>query len=194
MCGGTTALQGGRSGCQGLSPRVRGNPALNLGERHANGSIPACAGEPCPSARTTPISRVYPRVCGGTAVRTSPGRVAGGLSPRVRGNPPCPTPSSRTAGSIPACAGEPGCWAGPAAWITVYPRVCGGTPIAASLIRWRIGLSPRVRGNPERMDELPDRSGSIPACAGEPEVAPGVNAAYRVYPRVCGGTISIKRY
>ena len=43
------------------------------------------------------------------------------------------------------------------------------------------GLSPRVRGNLPR---------SIPACAGEP-IGHGRLIAYRVYPRVCGGTDSL---
>ena len=50
------------------------------------------------------------------------------------------------------------------------------------------GLSPRVRGNlpAGRRRRFPLRS--IPACAGEPAPEPLVSAAYKVYPRVCGGT------
>ena len=33
--------------------------------------------------------------------------IAAGLSPRVRGSPNTPTGVTGTAGSIPACAGEP---------------------------------------------------------------------------------------
>ena len=52
------------------------------------------------------------------------------------------------------------------------------------------GLSPRVRGNPVFGGCLLCLQRSIPACAGEPRRrAPGV-ARYRVYPRVCGGTLS----
>jgi hypothetical protein len=35
------------------------------------GSIPACAGVPAPTLRTTSMTRVYPRVCGGTALAGS---------------------------------------------------------------------------------------------------------------------------
>ena len=53
------------------------------------------------------------------------------------------------------------------------------------------GLSPRVRGNPlyapERLNDLR----SIPACAGEPGGIPATVPVWRVYPRVCGGTIAL---
>ena len=50
----------------------------------------------------------------------------------------------------------------------VYPRVCGGTIQDGTKHAGEIGLSPRVRGNPHRSRWLPERPGSIPACAGEP--------------------------
>ena len=50
--------------------------------------------------------------------------------------------------SIPACAGEP-YRRGPYGSIgMVYPRVCGGTHWRHDVIGERLGLSPRVRGNP----------------------------------------------
>ena len=90
-----------------------------------------------------------------------------GLSPRVRGNPHCPTPCSRAAGSIPACAGE---------------------PRRRRLTMASIGLSPRVRGNRRPGQAQFGRQGSIPACAGEPLSIAIWAAAAAVYPRVCGGT------
>ena len=91
----------------GLSPRVRGNPGAGGGCRRRHRSIPACAGEPAISPRSRTISKVYPRVCGGT--RRSPPTIAVlfGLSPRVRGNPGTTAPTPPKARSIPACAGEP---------------------------------------------------------------------------------------
>ena len=71
----------------------------------------------------------------------------------------------------------------------VYPRVCGGTvalPISPDL---DMGLSPRVRGNLIHYRRRPAWVGSIPACAGEPEVRLRLASSNRVYPRVCGGTI-----
>ena len=53
------------------------------------------------------------------------------------------------------------------------------------------GLSPRVRGSPEADRVDPSRGGSIPACAGEPEIRATVWVSPRVYPRVCGGALII---
>ena len=75
---------------------------------------------------------------------------------------------------------------------TVYPRVCGGTELRSWLQVNAHGLSPRVRGNRLLQQYLPDASGSIPACAGEP-VYTGANAwRPAVYPRVCGGTLTVE--
>ena len=107
VCGGTTT--GPRCGRSrhGLSPRVRGNPAIWAENRSGIGSIPACAGEPpCSSPSSRPCG-VYPRVCGGTCARNAAGDAYEGLSPRVRGNP---------------FRGRLDC-----TWSRVYPRVCGGT-------------------------------------------------------------------
>ena len=70
MCGGTALLHAERLFREGLSPRVRGNllPPAEGAEKLR--SIPACAGEPLPSAVRYRSSAVYPRVCGGTTART----------------------------------------------------------------------------------------------------------------------------
>ena len=113
----------------GLSPRVRGNPEITRGYQPAEWSIPACAGEPLAVSPSGGPDRVYPRVCGGTPEQQRAVPVAGGLSPRVRGNPIFPGLGPPQAGSIPACAGEPGYAAAVGLNVRVYPRVCGGTII-----------------------------------------------------------------
>ena len=188
VCGGTRRMASYVSGNSGLSPRVRGNPRDPGGQAAEGGSIPACAGEPSRSPTPGRSGWVYPRVCGGTGACEPWGRIAYGLSPRVRGNREDVTRFVMRRGSIPACAGEP-----PKDMVClvtsgVYPRVCGGTfsiPLPSQTLR---GLSPRVRGNQYRRARCPYSSGSIPACAGEPACVPGVGARSRVYPRVCGGT------
>ena len=188
VCGGTCPATALNAKVVGLSPRVRGNPSEVDLEGERVGSIPACAGEPLRAFIRRPPSRVYPRVCGGTARPALHRESPGGLSPRVRGNLRNPGVPEHPAGSIPACAGEPGSSAGSRCPCWVYPRVCGGTaPPTGPPPRSR-GLSPRVRGNLNEQHPHPDGLGSIPACAGEPRAHFLTLVTGRVYPRVCGGT------
>ena len=188
MCGGTTARLPRLPSHRGLSPRVRGNHEARVIVAVRVRSIPACAGEPQPPHLDNRGDGVYPRVCGGTAVRHGVGIAVAGLSPRVRGNrvhflkpvqngrsiPACAgepgTPSDNAAGggSIPACAGEPRSYWGRPSGRWVYPRVCGG--------------------NLQRPGWPAETDRSIPACAGEPDTAAPPPYQARVYPRVCGGT------
>ena len=136
-------------------------------------SIPACAGEPCLWCGLELQSKVYPRVCGGTGDTEIVVQPKEGLSPRVRGNPVRAGRTSRQAGSIPACAGEPLLQPVGADDEEVYPRVCGGTGFAMVAIAFVLGLSPRVRGNPPATQSMTVPARSIPACAGEPPTVAG---------------------
>ena len=128
-------------------------------------------------------------MCGGTPRGGTVPSPARGLSPRVRGNRvPSPVQWKRT-GSIPACAGEPRLALPPARARRVYPRVCGGTTPSRSPSPDSTGLSPRVRGNQLLHHHRALSGGSIPACAGEPQVVHLEGDHPRVYPRVCGGTV-----
>ena len=190
VCGGTVWGAGGGGWSGGLSPRVRGNPhgadVKGIGKR----SIPACAGEPRDKPANAEQLEVYPRVCGGTLRRQVNHHQVSGLSPRVRGNPPAAGSRSGGSRSIPACAGEPGGHHPASVSGRVYPRVCGGTALVVHRMRQVDGLSPRVRGNPHSAALAPHRMGSIPACAGEPATGRGCPPTCRVYPRVCGGTMT----
>ena len=127
VCGGTRYLYGPGRSTLGLSPRVRGNHPYAPNRLSWLGSIPACAGEPHQLYVGTGLTRVYPRVCGGTQKYTREQLCGLGLSPRVRGNRWQPRRAQHQSGSIPACAGEPSprTLTDSARW--VYPRVCGGT-------------------------------------------------------------------
>ena len=59
---------------------------MALAERACLGSIPACAGEPPAFSTPMIVPKVYPRVCGGTALAVPATTWPRGLSPRVRGN------------------------------------------------------------------------------------------------------------
>ena len=188
VCGGTGIGVLNWPDSIGLSPRVRGNPAWKLALSASPRSIPACAGEPASQGRPPSTGAVYPRVCGGTRNNPLPDVPIHGLSPRVRGNPEGKGGGRQSQRSIPACAGEPYAAGWPSRRWAVYPRVCGGTRIRSLRRSGAYGLSPRVRGNPERTGMRFCIMRSIPACAGEPPCSPGRHRGRWVYPRVCGGT------
>ena len=191
VCGGTAGAPALLKRGPGLSPRVRGNLGIDVVDRAAAGSIPACAGEPELRSHKSAAPAVYPRVCGGTRyIRRDPA-AALGLSPRVRGNLVDLGENGRRRGSIPACAGEPDPLHRYRRGNQVYPRVCGGTQISCGTKPHSKGLSPRVRGNPWRRLTRSSCPGSIPACAGEPNSPPNPASLNAVYPRVCGGTQGI---
>ena len=173
---------------RGLSPRVRGNLPPAFRRLCRPGSIPACAGEPLSAMTSVLPDRVYPRVCGGTAQSGPPAAQCAGLSPRVRGNLDLAGRRIRERGSIPACAGEPKARFVSDSQRWVYPRVCGGTVGRCHSHNTPPGLSPRVRGNHPGGNCGDAQPGSIPACAGEPQLPPPIARRIAVYPRVCGGT------
>ena len=188
VCGGTCNRRA-RCGIRtGLSPRVRGNHTDAVNSLIRRRSIPACAGEPLPAPAAGPSDTVYPRVCGGTALRRLVVDYLLGLSPRVRGNRDGGCTRVGWRRSIPACAGEPDSKDPEAQRLKVYPRVCGGTHQDGIDCDRRPGLSPRVRGNQRDAEHWQWQSGSIPACAGEPWRGGWLRKALTVYPRVCGGT------
>ena len=95
--------------------------------------------------------------------------------------------------SIPAPAGEPDDVQRTACRGKVYPRACGGT--RAEIVEQMPieGLSPRLRGNLVAGLRGGEKTGSIPAPAGEPHFSSQALGASRVYPRACGGTITHSR-
>ena len=177
---------------RGLSPRVRGNHAHGVRIAAALGSIPACTGEPAQQKVSRISVLVYPRVYGGTRMTFCRRSPTIGLSPRVRGNPPRLATGYCQVRSIPACTGEPRRRPGPRLLLRVYPRVYGGTPLLYDMSTIRRGLSPRVRGNhhADALRHLIERS--IPACTGEPCCRVPRTRRLTVYPRVYGGTRSIR--
>ena len=172
----------------GLSPRVRGNQrSAPVHSRHRR-SIPASAGEPRTPWCRMYLSSVYPRECGGTRGRGSPGGLGGGSIPASAGEPSKSGLEVSPERSIPASAGEPWpsrCSASPR---SVYPRECGGTHRQPRQRPRNAGLSPRVRGNRLAIRQSRDPLRSIPASAGEPSPLTRQRSYHTVYPRECGGT------
>ena len=187
-CGGTRQKPRYFRSVGGLSPRVRGNPR-NIGfPAPCQRSIPASAGEPRPFGTPTSGITVYPRECGGTPIPIHFSGRTPGLSPRVRGNPSKQWVYTCDRRSIPASAGEPFRYSHKEMPRPVYPRECGGTGYLESIEGPRMGLSPRVRGNPLPIRHKGQQNRSIPASAGEPLWPALTQQRKRVYPRECGGT------
>ena len=147
---------------------MRGNHVAELIDDFLIRSIPACAGEPPTTSRSSCRCAVYPRLCGGTTVANCTSSLRMGLSPPVRGNLLSLVVVRPRRRSIPACAGEPRLAAIEPSDRRVYPRLCGGTPALSGGLRWQAGLSPPVRGNQGTVYEEGKEAWSIPACAGEP--------------------------
>ena len=190
VCGGTESYLRPSPIKLGLSPRVRGNHIAGCIAQQGRRSIPACAGEPADGFHRSDWRAVYPRVCGGTGYRRHAHKPLQGLSPRVRGNPPTAVNAGPENRSIPACAGEPESRLTHVIPLSVYPRVCGGTCKSYPFLIPLVGLSPRVRGNHCGSWGEHVNLRSIPACAGEPGLLYVKDNWDRVYPRVCGGTMT----
>ena len=90
---------------------------------------------------------VYPRMRGGTGEGGWCSIGVDGLSPHARGNQLALLAHKAVAGSIPACAGEPGCAVCVRVCGGVYPRMRGGTIWHAIRSAAQAGLSPHARGN-----------------------------------------------
>ena len=173
---------------RGLSPRGRGNLWLVTTGSYEDGSIPAWAGEPPAPWSAWQLPKVYPRVGGGTRFWKTWKTRLNGLSPRGRGNHQVPLAGAKETGSIPAWAGEPGCYTHTSYPARVYPRVGGGTSRFGGQQPQCQGLSPRGRGNHVHVDTPFRWAGSIPAWAGEPTRKLVIVNMSKVYPRVGGGT------
>ena len=188
VCGETMMAIGAMKLASGPSPRVRGNLHGGGDALRDAGSIPACAGKPPVPSGGTSTAEVHPRVCGETSSPMDSSQRLNGPSPRVRGNPERGGVRRTDEGSIPACAGKPGCCPSPPAPAGVHPRVCGETRSVLGEVVNISGPSPRVRGNRRSGRRYRGGRGSIPACAGKPPVASGGTATAEVHPRVCGET------
>ncbi len=157
------------------------------------GTIPACAGEPWRCCFAQSGGWDYPRVRGGTVSPASVRQELEGLSPRARGNRNERGNRAERRGTIPACAGEPFRIKSSDSDRGDYPRVRGGTQRQRRLITAFTGLSPRARGNRRCYLHPECLPGTIPACAGEPQLAREAVAGFGDYPRVRGGTLNCSR-
>ena len=186
--GATPTTRSASSPGMGLSPLARGNHSGANKAACRFGPIPARAGQPRLHAQPQAPAWAYPRSRGATFAVVVGVRLAQGLSPLARGNPPRPCFRRRLSGPIPARAGQPTTYWVPPGVSRAYPRSRGATvfaPLNDGLVQ---GLSPLARGN--RLGEgftLP-RIRPIPARAGQPPCAVHGCGLRRAYPRSRGAT------
>ena len=165
---------------------MRGSQGSGARAAYPRGSIPTCAGQPQQPESMLSAQRVYPHVCGAAWRVVALQIFQSGLSPRVRGSRDCTDAVRRAVGSIPTCAGQPSRQRGDDRVMEVYPHVCGAAITYAIRSNATTGLSPRVRGSPIGDGGHPIPSGSIPTCAGQPDLGPAAQLCPEVYPHVCG--------
>ena len=188
MRGGTSTLFLTMKCAPGLSPLARGHLYTIGSICIQTRSIPACAGAPSLVAGIVGMSRVYPRLRGGTPCRATQRAHMIGLSPLARGHQPLRDTIEANRGSIPACAGAPGGDEKDEQQTTVYPRLRGGTENVDTSTPAGRGLSPLARGHLLDRRRAARVRGSIPACAGAPGSARDALGVVKVYPRLRGGT------
>ena len=92
---------------------------------------------------------VYPRAYGETDDGADAHVSDEGLSPRIRGNRVAAKVFSSADGSIPAHTGKPVRVMAAWIWSRVYPRAYGETYLLDACTDIKVGLSPRIRGNPQ---------------------------------------------
>ena len=136
--------------------------------------------------------RAYPRSRGATSARAVLMLSSVGLSPLARGNPLSDHGQYSGVGPIPARAGQPEHQSTAPASPWAYPRSRGATCPALAWGRQAWGLSPLARGNLCRAARRVQRTGPIPARAGQPALYALGATCLRAYPRSRGATCSRK--
>ena len=109
-----------------------------------------------------------------------------GSSPRMRGTLSCRKAHARSAGIIPAYAGNTPVQSANANYSGDHPRVCGEHQDSSNAFARAMGSSPRMRGTLHQAGETDRRSGIIPAYAGNTALAIASRTTRGDHPRVCG--------
>ena len=130
----------------GSSPRMRGTHQRTLPTPARTGIIPAYAGNTSETPRNPPRG--------------------GGSSPRMRGTRPFDRVRAFDRGIIPAYAGNTSGEAKNVLMASDHPRVCGEHAGSLASNVGAKGSSPRMRGTLAVERDLHDRTGIIPAYAG----------------------------
>ena len=186
VCGEHPHMPKKRSSKEGSSPRMRGTPHILRNLCLRQGIIPAYAGNTRMSAYSRAAQRDHPRVCGEHRAQQQVELGFEGSSPRMRGTQALPYVDRTRCGIIPAYAGNTRIASFRFRKTWDHPRVCGehkDCPYADTY--WR-GSSPRMRGTLASEFSRTERTGIIPAYAGNTVQVMFQQSKGRDHPRVCG--------
>ena len=170
----------------GSSPRVRGKPSSAAAFFAVMGLIPARAGKTARGPVHEPLRKAHPRACGENSYPRDLADRSLGSSPRVRGKPGSTPAPPWTRRLIPARAGKTGPRPQARPQAPAHPRACGENSISSWMASASRGSSPRVRGKPALILQVPYVPGLIPARAGKTQPAPLRRGACAAHPRACG--------
>ena len=125
-------------------------------------------------------------MCGENIYKKRGESPAKGSPPRVRGKLAIDDEATLKRGITPACAGKTHYIRNKLKKFRDHPRVCGENLTKVTILLFRIGSPPRVRGKPNGTIN-PDGHGRItPACAGKTSDNFLYSARRGDHPRVCG--------
>ena len=145
---------------------MRGTLESATGSQRDVGIIPADAGNTVKSGGFEVAPEDYPRGCGEHDAHTMRQRVSEGSSPRMRGTPG-PSRSARAyPGIIPADAGNTPASPKRTGHPGDHPRGCREHGSRQTLLLRQRGSSPRMRGTRQRLTDVNNIRGIIPADAG----------------------------
>ena len=170
----------------GSSPHARGTPEEHVRKQHAEGIIPACAGNTIHDHTPNASHWDHPRMRGEHSSCCSYSSRWCGSSPHARGTLCDRIRHEQDLGIIPACAGNtPGRWPfARTGWD--HPRMRGEHRAFMRFCAVSLGSSPHARGTRWSDSDLSYARGIIPACAGNTAPTPGLTFGLWDHPRMRG--------
>ena len=145
-CGANHDARTRRTRWAGSSPRMRGKPGRQRTQPHQRRIIPAHAGQTDGLTSDGSVVTDHPRACGANTVSVRDWNAPVGSSPRMRGKPASPPPTSSTRRIIPAHAGQTGRRSRAPPVTPDHPRACGANATSLVPKAMMAGSSPRMRG------------------------------------------------
>ena len=154
---------------KGSPPRMRGKPAMPCLTFIMLGITPADAGKTPRNLSPSPCTRDHPRGCGENRDGRLHAGTENGSPPRMRGKRSRCAGRKRSGRITPADAGKTGrvrcCYV----FDRDHPRGCGENSVIPDHIAVRRGSPPRMRGKPQRHQNMQHMYRITPADAGKTE-------------------------